>query len=185
MPDITALWYEQQKLIAAGKLSTAEFVVDVFEYLGCEIARIKAKGIKMDIKMIPCPKCGKAVREIKWKKGKFWACAGSQDGCSAKFKDVSGKPVLIEGTAVAKTTGEKCPQCGSDLVERDSKNDKFIACSGYPKCKWTPAKANKPVDQVTDKKCPKCKKGMLAIKNGKFGEFLACNNYPTCKHIEK
>ena len=31
----------------------------------------------------------------------------------------------------------KCPKCGSILVERNSKYGKFIGCSNYPKCKYT------------------------------------------------
>ena len=36
----------------------------------------------------------------------------------------------------AKKTGEVCPECGSDLVERKSRYGTFIACSNYPKCKY-------------------------------------------------
>ncbi len=41
--------------------------------------------------------------------------------------------------------------------------------------------------RVTSKKanliasCPKCKKGNLVIKKGRFGKFIACSNYPKCK----
>ena len=30
-----------------------------------------------------------------------------------------------------------CPKCGSRLVVRTGKYGKFIACSGYPNCKYT------------------------------------------------
>ncbi|MBZ0310383.1 MAG: topoisomerase DNA-binding C4 zinc finger domain-containing protein, partial [Anaerolineae bacterium] len=33
-------------------------------------------------------------------------------------------------------TGEKCPQCGSDLVLREGKHGQFIGCSGYPTCRY-------------------------------------------------
>ncbi|MFH1432925.1 MAG: DNA topoisomerase I [archaeon] len=32
-------------------------------------------------------------------------------------------------------------------------------------------------------KCPKCEKGNLIIKMGKFGRFVACDQYPECKII--
>jgi len=36
-----------------------------------------------------------------------------------------------------KKTGEKCPQCKkNDLVEREGRYGIFIACNGYPKCKY-------------------------------------------------
>ena len=33
-------------------------------------------------------------------------------------------------------TGEKCPNCGADLVIKQSKYGKFVACSNYPTCKY-------------------------------------------------
>jgi len=30
-----------------------------------------------------------------------------------------------------------CPKCGSDLIERNGKRGAFMACSGYPKCRYT------------------------------------------------
>ena len=35
-----------------------------------------------------------------------------------------------------KKTGEKCPECGHDLVERHGRYGKFIACENYPECKY-------------------------------------------------
>jgi len=35
-----------------------------------------------------------------------------------------------------KLTGEKCPQCGSPMVERESRYGTFEACSAYPECKY-------------------------------------------------
>lgn len=32
--------------------------------------------------------------------------------------------------------------------------------------------------------CPKCNKGHLQQRNGKFGAFLGCTNYPACKHTQ-
>jgi DNA topoisomerase I len=34
-------------------------------------------------------------------------------------------------------------------------------------------------------KCPKCGKGDLMVKKGKFGRFIACNAYPDCKNTFK
>jgi DNA topoisomerase-1 len=32
------------------------------------------------------------------------------------------------------------------------------------------------------RQCPKCSKGRLGLKLGKFGAFLGCSDYPTCKY---
>ena len=36
----------------------------------------------------------------------------------------------------------------------------------------------------TDKICPKCGKGKLLIRKGRYGTFYACNRYPHCKFTE-
>lgn len=36
----------------------------------------------------------------------------------------------------AQTTDELCPECGKPLVIRTSKYGSFIACSGFPKCRY-------------------------------------------------
>lgn len=36
--------------------------------------------------------------------------------------------------------------------------------------------------EVTDENCPKCKKGKLVIRIGRFGKFLSCSRFPDCDH---
>lgn len=68
-----------------------------------------------------CLKCGKKMELKIGKYGRFWACSGYPD-----CKEVKG--LLLK---------EKCPQCGSSLIERKGKWGKsFIGCSGYPNCKF-------------------------------------------------
>ncbi len=81
-------------------------------------------------------------------------------------------------------TDEKCPECGKPLVIRQGRYGDFIACSGYPKCKFTKQtpeeeKRNKEIKE----KCEKCG-GDMIIKHGRFGTFLACSNYPKCKNVK-
>ena len=81
-------------------------------------------------------------------------------------------------------TEEICPTCGSKLVIREGRYGSFIACSNYPKCKFT---KNLPEEELKAKAiqeiCEKCGKPMT-IKRGRFGEFLACSGYPKCKNIK-
>ena len=37
----------------------------------------------------------------------------------------------------------------------------------------------------TDKDCPKCKKGKMVIRIGRFGKFLSCERFPDCDYKEK
>ena len=78
-------------------------------------------------------------------------------------------------------TDAVCERCGSKMVKRWGKRGYFLACSSYPKCRYTREVEGNEANQVeTDAKCEKCGSPMV-IKNGKFGRFLACSNYPTCK----
>ena len=43
---------------------------------------------------------------------------------------------------------------------------------------------NTDVDVSSLPVCPKCNKGHLQQRNGKFGAFLGCTNYPACKHTQ-
>jgi DNA topoisomerase-1 len=83
----------------------------------------------------------------------------------------------------AEKVGEVCPQCGKELVYRTGRYGQFIACSGYPECKYL----KKEVKEIpaNAKTCPKCNEGKLILRNGRYGAFLACNRYPDCKYIEK
>ncbi|OUQ05795.1 DNA topoisomerase I [Thomasclavelia spiroformis] len=80
-----------------------------------------------------------------------------------------------------KKTGEKCPECGHDLVERRGRYGLFVACENYPECKYI---KKDPVElEYTGEECPKCG-GKMVFKNGRFGRFEACSNYPECKYIK-
>ena len=80
-----------------------------------------------------------------------------------------------------KKTGEKCPECGHDLVERHGRYGKFIACENYPECKYI--KKEKVEPEFTGETCPKCGSPMV-YKTGRYGKFEACSNYPECKYIK-
>jgi DNA topoisomerase-1 len=74
-----------------------------------------------------------------------------------------------------------CERCGSNMVKRWGKRGYFLACSSYPKCRYTrEVEGNGENQTETDARCEKCGSPMV-IKHGKFGRFLACSNYPTCK----
>ena len=76
-------------------------------------------------------------------------------------------------------TGDTCPECGKPLVYRYGKFGEFIACSGYPECKYIPKKEK---ETTVICKCPKCE-GDIIVKRTKRGkEFYGCNNYPKCKY---
>ena len=76
-------------------------------------------------------------------------------------------------------TGEKCPECGNDLVVRKGRFGAFTACSNYPVCKYV-KKEEREVKEICD--CPVCKKGKIIEKMTRRKKvFYGCSNYPKCK----
>ena len=78
--------------------------------------------------------------------------------------------------------GEQCPNCGRDLVKKRGRFGEFIACSGYPECKYT-----RPILDTTGIKCPKCGEthgGEIIKRKSKKGRvFYGCSRYPDCDYI--
>ena len=91
----------------------------------------------------------------------------------------------IKSLKVAIPTGEECPKCGSELLLRKGRYGEFIACSNFPKCKYTKNADGTEIEgpEETDEKCEKCG-SMMVIKNSKRGKFLACSAYPKCKNAK-
>ena len=73
---------------------------------------------------------------------------------------------------------EYCPECGRQLAKRHSKFGDFLACTGFPACKYT-----KNIIQETGVKCPSCG-GDIIVKRSKRGKtFYGCANYPECEQV--
>jgi DNA topoisomerase-1 len=80
-------------------------------------------------------------------------------------------------------TDRTCPKCDKfPLVIKWSKNGKFLACQGFPACKYT-----EPLQKIdaktTTEVCDKCGAPMV-ILNVKNNRFLGCSRYPECKNTK-
>ncbi len=100
------------------------------------------------------------------------------------------KPVLDDVSANAETmrpepelVGEKCPECGHELIIKRGRFGEFIACTGYPECRYT-----RKIVHTTGIKCPKCNEGELIRRKTTKGKmkgrfFYGCNRYPDCDFV--
>jgi DNA topoisomerase-1 len=81
---------------------------------------------------------------------------------------------------------EPCPECGKELAVRWNRFGRFLACTGYPDCRYTrsldPDK-KKAEPRATGLSCPSCG-GELVEREGRFGVFISCRNYPRCKYTQ-
>ena len=86
----------------------------------------------------------------------------------------------VEGIAQSVDTADygTCPECQKPLQKRKGKFGSFIACSGYPDCKYIQRKGNKIVGT-----CPECGKDLVE-RTGKKGKFWGCSNYPSCTYVD-
>ena len=103
-------------------------------------------------------------------------------------KDVKSKESLEKATNLGAAPDDLlCPLCNSKMVIKLAKNGKFYSCARYPDCLG----ARKLDGDVMEgpkslgRKCPKCEKGDLMEREGRYGKFIACSNYPKCKYIEQ
>jgi len=101
------------------------------------------------------------------------------------MKKITDGKANIKSKKMAIPTGEMCPKCGSELLRRKGRYGEFIACSNFPKCKYTTdLDGNAPPEpEKTDIKCDKCGEFMV-IKDSKRGKFYACSAYPKCKNAK-
>ena len=72
-------------------------------------------------------------------------------------------------------TGDDCPKCGKPLVFKTGRFGKFVACSGYPECKYTQSFQVK-----TGVNCPKCGKEIVQRMSKRKKIFYGCSGYPEC-----
>ncbi len=74
------------------------------------------------------------------------------------------------------TVDKACPDCGKPLMVRIGKFGKFLACTGFPECKYTES-----LEEKIDAKCPE-DGGEVVIRKTKAGKtFYGCKNWPNCK----
>ena len=91
----------------------------------------------------------------------------------------------IKSLKVVIPTGEKCPECGEELVKRKGRFGEFISCSAFPKCKYTKnlGKTEKKAQVIVEGvKCPLCG-GDIVERFSRRGKFYGCSNYPKCKFV--
>ncbi|MDD4358784.1 MAG: type I DNA topoisomerase, partial [Candidatus Pacebacteria bacterium] len=76
-------------------------------------------------------------------------------------------------------TDKVCPNCGKPLAIKSGRFGKFLACTGFPECRYTEPLENK--NAKTGVCCPKCNVGEIIQKKTKKGKiFYACSKWPDC-----
>lgn len=91
---------------------------------------------------------------------------------SVDMKDIKKEREII--------TDEKCPECDGNLIVKEGRFGQFLACSNFPKCRYTKRMLKK-----VGMKCPNqnCGGDIIEMKNKRGRVFYGCSNYPQCRWI--
>jgi DNA topoisomerase-1 len=186
----TANLEERLDTIAAGEVGWQDVLRDFYGSFAQELEAAKGSMPSVKGKGLPtnltCPECGGAL-VIKWgKNGEFLGCAhypecryttnfsrNEQGEIIPEAKTEAAPPDLPEIT-------ETCPKCGKTLVAKQGRFGTFLACPGYPKCRYTRSLQGEETPE-TGVPCPEpgCG-GTLRPRRSRRGVFYGCSNYPQC-----
>ncbi|MCK5706309.1 MAG: type I DNA topoisomerase [Candidatus Aureabacteria bacterium] len=153
-----------------------EFYQPFMDHLTDAQKNIKGPRETITESNIPCDKCGKNMVVKRSRLGKFLACPGFPSCKNIKEFDYDkeGNIVLV----LPEKTDKLCTKCKKNMIVKNGRFGKFLACENYPKCKHT-----EPLP--TGLKCPLVDCGGDIIKKfSKRGRiFFGCSNYPNCHYM--
>lgn len=82
---------------------------------------------------------------------------------------------LAEVKIADEVTDEICEVCGKNMVIKYGPHGKFLACPGFPDCRFT-----KQYLEKIGVPCPKCGKDVVIRKTQKGRRYFGCEGYPDC-----
>ncbi|MDD3292579.1 MAG: type I DNA topoisomerase [Candidatus Pacebacteria bacterium] len=90
-----------------------------------------------------------------------------------KYNEIAKKPIE------QKLANKNCPKCGKPMLIKRSRFGEFMACPGFPECRYTESIEDK--NTKTGIVCPKCEQGEIIAKRTKKGKiFYGCSQWPEC-----
>jgi DNA topoisomerase-1 len=169
-------------------------VIEAF-YTAFEKDLERARNDMLDVKKegtpteIRCQQCGKPMVIRFSATGSFLACSGFPECKNAKSfdRDENGKIRLREEETVE---DQRCPQCDRPIQIKHGRYGPFLACTGYPECRYTrplDRPGGIPEEEGNGQEQPPCEKcgGKMVVKRARSGNrFWACSNYPRCKEAK-
>ncbi len=176
-PKFTALMEEELDKVAHGELERDILLKDFHKTFEKDLAEFMGKdgGKKAVETEIMCPQCKKHKLAIRFSKtGEFLGCTGFPE-ChfTSNFTRDEKGTIELKEVEAPKLLDKKCPNCGKQLRQMHGKFGDFIACSGYPECKYIERK-------TLPFKCPLSGDDIIE-RAWRGGKFWGCSGYPKCK----
>lgn len=175
--QFTALLEGDLDKIADGELERDALLNTFWEKFEKELVAFKGESTKQaQTTDVDCPECKNHKLLIRFgKSGEFLGCAGFPE-CSftSNFeRNTDTNEIILVKKEGPKKVAMDCPQCGKHMQEMTGRFGPFIACSGFPECKYIH-------QNIAGFKCPK-DSGDVAERKWRGGTFWGCKNYPKCK----
>jgi DNA topoisomerase-1 len=182
LPDIinvsfTAHMEEDLDKIAEGKIKRDKVLHEFYEKFKKDLKDFCGKDIIKQARTtnLSCPQC-KAELIVRFgKTGEFLGCSQFPE---CKFtsnytKDEKGNITMTKIDETEVTIDKQCPQCKKTLVKKIGRYGPFLACPGYPDCKYIHQESLK-------MPCPQCG-GKIVQRKWRGGNFWGCSGYPKCQ----
>jgi len=125
-PELTAVWEQKLGKIAEGKLNMDSFVSEMKKYAIAAVNEIKNSSktfTHTNLSTKRCPTCGKALLEVKGKKGEFLVCQDRE--CGYRERVLSKKELFYDETKQKKQGGLSKKEIHSFLKDQDRSNEKL------------------------------------------------------------
>jgi DNA topoisomerase-1 len=172
----TAIMEEDLDKIAHGELDRDALLRAFHEIFEKDLEKFRGEAKRSNEPTdITCPECKKGKLVIRFgKTGSFLGCDRFPE-CkfTTNFKRSENGTIELIKHEEPQLLDIKCPQCTKSMRKLRGKYGEFVACSGYPECKyiqqekaWFPC----PLDG-----------GDVVKRKWRGGTFWGCNNYPKCK----
>jgi DNA topoisomerase-1 len=167
-------------LVAKGEMERDTLLREFYDVFKVDLEKFagkdgKGKDKKALMTEVVCPDCKKHNLSIRFgKTGEFLGCMGYPE-CkfTCNFERTEDGKIQCTEEKQPQVLDEKCTNCGKNLREMRGRFGMFIACSGYPECKYI--KKN-----YAKFKCP-LDEGQVVEKKWRGGKMWGCANYPKCK----
>ncbi len=118
----------------------------------------------------PCDSCADGTMVVKRRGWRSFLGCNKYPKCKTTEPLPDGVRLEKKPTAPPEEAGFGCERCGRDMVIRVGRRGKFIACSGFPRCRNT-----KPIDKLEELKAnpPEAKKAARTpMKEGAGGAVI-------------
>lgn len=158
-----------------------EFYKEFEQFLNNAAENIKTKKKVLHYESdVPCQKCGKNMILNFGRYGLYLSCEECKenqklppDSFGVTIKDKLYIKNYLEETLKINPEenkiGEKCPECGGDLILKHGRFGEFIACSNYPDCKYTR-------NVMAKGACPNCGGEVKKLRSKKGKTYFKCNS---------